>query len=442
MAWTLSDFMKTRIHELRQPSPLLQLYEVAIPDGSYQRFVDFADPQSGGSLPSKVPFNGAEYTATPIKRGEIQENSGGVSFQMPVTLCDPLHTIAYFLRTHQGLVGQPVKFWLIPFDDLATPADSFAETFEINSSSIAQGPDAVTVVLGHPNLYEVRVPKNFYDRRKCLNAYQDRFTIGNWCRYPGNEFREQRQEDLLRRATYAIMDRGHGWLTSHAMRASVFDVNITNTSELTITSSESRIAWKGRERYGPAFMREIVGDFDVETLLVLPATTRTKWLAGLLVQNQVAAAPVVSGSEEIPLEPSASWTIWGAQDNLAGSRRLCLRVTSAHVTAADMTTVATDLYLRLVRSGNTLQGYSKAAVGDAWTLRQSATIALPSATYLGLVLAADGRTATAVTARFGHILFNSGGISTCKRTWEDCGAHGNTIQFNGFREMPSDRARY
>lgn len=439
---TFSDFLKTRVHTLRQPAPILQFYEVAIPDGTFQRYVDFADRDAGGSLPSKVPFNGVEWNSVAISRGEIPESADGASIEMPVSVYDPTHAGAYFLRTFEGLVGQAVRFYLIPYDDLTHPEDAFQETFEVIHSIVSQGPDTITITLGHPNLYETRIPKTYYDRRKCHNPFHDRFTAGNRCSYPSNEFGAARAEDLIARAIYGDQERAHGWWTSQGRRASTFDVNLDLAGALSIGSSELRIAWNGRERYGPAFWRPIAGDFDLETHLVLAVTTRASWFAGLLVQDEAEASPLVSGLEELPTSPASSWAIWGANDDGAGSNRLRWRTTVANAPTVDSTVVSTDLFLRLKRIGNALTAYSKATAGDAWTSRATATLVLPTTARVGVLLSADSRTADPAKVRFEYLRFTAGGLGTCKRTWEDCIARGNMVEYNGFREMPSDRARY
>ncbi|MPZ20460.1 MAG: DUF1349 domain-containing protein [Luteitalea sp.] len=59
-------------------------------------------------------------------------------------------------------------------------------------------------------------------------------------------------------------------------------------------------------------------------------------------------------------------------------------------------TVSMPVWLRLVRSGNTLSGYYSSD-GTNWTLRDSVTISLPSSVFIGLALTshADGTLATA-----------------------------------------------
>jgi hypothetical protein len=439
MGFTYPDFLVTRAHALRQPAPLLQFYEVEIPDGTFERYVDFADRDAGGSLPNRIPFNGVEFISIPISRGDLQESAEGSSFELPVTVHDPLHRAAYLLRTYRGLEGQKVRFWIAAYDNLAHPEDAYREDFEVISSTLSQGPDAATIILGHPNLYETRRPNRFYDRRKCINPYHDRFTPGSWCTYPSNEFGAQRKEAVLPTARYEEQFRKHGWMSQQARRASSFDIHLSSPGELTIASVESRIAWKGRERYGPSFYRSIAGDFDVECQL--SATGRPRFLAGLLIADLAAASPYLSGSEELPAYPLSSSLLWGLQET-GSSVRLAARRTEGNVTGPDTATVAAEGFLRVVRTGNSFACYSRSSSSSSWSLRTTQTLVLPDPCRVGLVLSSDDRTTALLTAHFGYIRFALGGLPSCKRSWEDCGLHGNTVQFNGFREMPSDRARY
>jgi hypothetical protein len=439
MAFTLSDFLRTRVHELRQPSPILEFWELALPDGGYLRLVDFADKDAGGSLPDKVPFNGVEFTAMSVVRGEIQESSDGGAFQLPVAIHDPLGVAAAYMRQWGGLDGQACKWWLTTYDRLAVPADAFAETFEVVQSYITQGPNTATLLLGHPNLYETSLIKLLYGR-KCNAAYQNRFVVGNRCTYPSHEFAEQKREDFRSTADYGEQLQRHGWRTQQARRASDFDVDVSNAGQLTIESAEPRIAWRHRERYGPYFYRPLAGDFDVETQVILPATSRLRWMAGLLIQEPAAAAALVASGEEAPAFPTSSWLLYGSNHDGASSNRLLLRSTTASVTGPDQTVSVSDLFLRVSRVGNSWTFYSKSSASASWASRFTSSLILPTLVNVGLVAASDERTTATFTARFEFLRFALGGLPQCLRTFEECDAHENLVQFGGFREMPQTRS--
>lgn len=442
MGFTLSDFLRTRIHALRQPAPLLQFYELSLQDGSFFRAVDFADPEAGGSLPDRIPFNGEEFVTMPITRGDLQEASQGSTFQLPVTVSDPLHQVAFYVRQFQGLRGRRVRLWIAAQDNLENPADALSDVFEVITSEIGQGPDRVTLILGHPNLYEAKVPKLYYSRSKCINPYHDRFVPGSWCTYPSNEFGEQSRQDLVPAAGFGVQAWKHGWSSQQARRASVFDSDRTNAGDLTITTSTDRIAWKARERYGPNLFRVLTGDLDVSTVLTLPATSRVGWMAGLVLQDTADAMPPVAPGEEPPVEPLSTWLAFAAQDNGAGGRRLLLRRTIASEADPDDTEASTDLHLRLLRSGNVVTCYSRDSEDDDWTERFLTTLTVPAAARIGVVAASDTKSALGFTARFNYLRFAAGGLATCARTEADCDVHENLLQFNGFLGMPNDRSRY
>jgi hypothetical protein len=437
MTLTLSDFWKGRIHQLRQPSPILALYELALPDSTYLRYVDFMDAAANLAAPEKIAFDGKEFTARRITRTTIEDNSQTLRPQIALTVADPDHSAAFYVHQYRGLSGQTVTMWLLHYDRLDHPEDAITETFLVESTVIIQRPPSVSLVLGLRNLFEMKFPKLFYDRRRCYNSYQDRHVAGNWCRYPSNEFGASTEQDYKVGAANVEKERLHGWYTQQATRSSEFESNVSG--RLKMESQNQYAAWEDEFRHGPYLYRYISGDFDVETFIQTLITDRAGWTIGFLAQDVTTAAPDPE-EENPPPAPVSTWLLWATQDNGSGSRQLLKRVTTDSV-SADTTIAATDLYLRLTRVGDAWTCYSKAQSADAWTQRSTQTLTLPTEARIGLAVASSDDGTDRVGGIFEYIRFNSGGLSSCARTWEDCLLHKNTIQFNGQRKIPNDRAR-
>ena len=180
----LTPFLITQSHELRQPSPVLMLFDVSIPNGPVLHYVDFYDADCRGSAPGKVPFNGQEYDPVAITVGEIAANTDGTGGGFPIAILDPLHQVAFYLRTHDWLEGARVKMWVTTYDRLSDPSKASVLDLVVVRSSLTQGPDTATLVFGSWGIYEERIPFNFYDRGKCSNNYQNRHTVRNFAGSP------------------------------------------------------------------------------------------------------------------------------------------------------------------------------------------------------------------------------------------------------------------
>lgn len=444
--YELSDFLRSRVRELRQPAPILEFFEVSIPGGTPLRYVDFADPDARGTLPKKVPFNGEEFDSISIKRGDIQESQEGSAQSITVTVADPLHQAAFYLRENNYLEGETVQWWLTAYDQLDTPADALTHTFRIVHSRISEGPPRVSIVLGHPNLYEERLPKYFYDRGRCVNSYHRRFVFGNRCTYPSNEFGPQNQQDLFIGGSYGEKKRKFGWYTQMALKASEFKTNLTTPGRLVITSTDPELAWENDNRYGPYFYRPIAaGDFDVNTRVLPQAFTRPGWLAGLLCQDTASAAPIWDEGEPEPPIPTSSWIFWGAHDDGASGKDVFRRSTEDSVSTDAVFDAFADPYFRMERIADDFKLYSRASPLVAWSLRETVELSLPATVRVGLVIGTDDVIGSEeLTIDFDYIRFDGGGLPTCSFNQRDangCEVHDNTVQFNGFEEIPNDRVR-
>ena len=146
------------------------------------------------------------------------------------------------------------------------------------------------------------------------------------------------------------------------------------------------------------------------------------------------------GGGGAPARARGSWVFFGCQDNGASSRRILLRKTDQDAPPADTTVAVTDQEIRLARVGNTSPGY-RGRLDRSWTQRATATLTLPAEARIGLLLAADEKANTQLRARFEFFRFTVAGegLGNCRKIWEECMARDNTVQYNGWKELPDDR---
>lgn len=440
MTATLSDFLKGRIHQLDQPSPLIAFWEVAIPDGTYARYCNFFDDRSGASAPNKIPFNGSEFEAVDLSHKGIEESIDGSTGTFVLSVLDPLRSVTYFLQKHRGLVDQRVKLWLTTYDRITVPADADQYDFIVITAHSTGEPPTAHLVLGHYNLHESLFPKIYFDRERCLNDWHNRFIAQSPCNYPSTEFGPSYESNLLIGGSLEAKERRFGWFTQQALRANTFNISETTADHLHITSIDPICAWNGQRRYGPYYYRPISGDFDVHTHCVV-LTGRDNFLCGILIQDMTAASPDVEEGEELPPSPTSSWLFWGIQDAGGGGYKLCSRKTDVDVSTDVVIPSVTDQHLRVKREGTTWSLYSAPNLGVAWTLRSQATLTLPTEVRVGVAVSSDAENSQQFGAKFDFVRFLSGGLTTCRQLWEDCQVRKMTRRFNGFREIANERAR-
>jgi len=440
--YTITDFLKGRIHILRQPSPILRFYELKLPDGAFYRVVDFFDARAGGSLPNKIPFNGVEFTATPFNVSDREEDVEGGTDQFTVSIEDVFHVGAALLWQFDGLDGCVVNEWICPYDGIGDVGNAQFQSYEVVSSSISEGPDLLVLTVGEYNIVERIFPKEFYDRNRCPNEYVNRFIPGNRCSYPSNEFDEKRTQDYLVGGDEKVQQRKYGWWTQRAVRTGLFRVGPPGVSAggLGIVSDTAFIRWESEDRYGPNIFRPITGDFDVHTLVSSLLQARTKWMAGFCIQDEADA--VSFPGENPPVTPDSSWLLWGMTDNTTGGRQLFVRSTETNVSSSAVYAF-TDLYLRVKRTGVTYELFSKNTEAEPWTLRASIVndvLGAVPVNRVGLFIGSDNIVGTdTVGAVFEYIRFTAGGLPACLQVFSDCVLHDNTVDFNGFQGIPDEK---
>lgn len=453
-AYPLPDDLRGRIHNLDQPSPWLQFYEIDPEDGSEPyRFVGYFDPELGGSDPDKVPFNETEFRSVTVKRDPLTDNADGSRGTWKLTVGDPKGEALAIIRSRTDrLEGATCRSWIVTKAGIGDVNNAFPEEYEVLFTEAHSKPRTVTAVIGYPALQTKRYPHVKYERLSCLNPWQKRYLRRSRCSYPSTDFGPSVEQDLLFGGVPAAAKRKYGWSTQQALQADVFDSNRTKADFLTLSSAQKWIRQRDADRFAPYLYRELEGDFDVHTVIVLDDTARAGWCAGLLIQDlaSFAPAPGTAGTpaedDEQPSEhepDDSDWLLFASADDGAAGRELLVRET-VQSDSTDSRLTSTDLHLRVERVGQTINVYSRPDAESSWTSRGSASglLQFPSTVRIGVVVGADSSVAgAAIAAEFDFIQFTAGGLTDCPKTPEACVGRENTHRANYFRGMPSDRQR-
>lgn len=187
----LTDFVDpiaTRQQRLIQPWPWLELYEIETDSFGVLRYVDFQDPDAGGTLPTQVGFNGVDFNSRKITRGDIKTADGVTQF--PIDIEDQARELITAVDTDDGLNEQKVHIWRIPYDFLDKPQLASKETYRIRQALSSIGPDTVSLSVGLPSLTDVQVPVRSFSRNRCWNDFNRRFEADSHCRHPSDDFEE------------------------------------------------------------------------------------------------------------------------------------------------------------------------------------------------------------------------------------------------------------
>ena len=122
-----------------------------------------------------------------------------------------------------------------------------------------------------------------------------------------------------------------------------------------------------------------------------------------------------------------------------------LQATQSHEMVDAVFDAFADPYFRMERIADDFKLYSRASPLVAWSLRETVELSLPATVRVGLVIGTDDVIGSEeLTIDFDYIRFDGGGLPTCSFNQRDangCEVHDNTVQFNGFEEIPNDRVR-
>jgi hypothetical protein len=306
---------------------------------------------------------------------------------------------------------------------------------------VLQAPDRVSLTLALPNLFEQRFPRILFNRNRCFNEWQNRFTIGNLCTWPSDEF-EAPTRQFLRRSVATEIEHRHGWFTINADAATI--IYATDQTEpggsvdkcLYVQGTvafDNKLRWLDANREGPYLYKKITGDFDVYTKIHdLSIGSLAEQTIGLLVQSTT---------------DESDWLFWGWHENTGfdySKRSTENDVTTETITASG---VPLDTAFRIVRSGNSFSIYrtflnisaKDVTHPSSWTQQgTSFTLNLGTTVRVGVVAGSDDTTnGRQLRCFFFYCRFLQDDTFTdCDRSFDDCTLRKNLYQFNGFIGMP------
>lgn len=189
------DEVATREQRLLQPYAWLEFYEIETTSSGTLRYVDFQDPDAGGTLVTQVAFDGDDYNSRKIKRDPIKTADGVPQFT--VTFEDFDQELITAVDLDEGLNTEKLHIHRIPYDLIATkPQLAITDTFRIRSASASLGPDTVSLNVGLPSLADFQFPTRIVTRNRCWNDFNRRFETDSNCRYPSDDFERGTHQTL------------------------------------------------------------------------------------------------------------------------------------------------------------------------------------------------------------------------------------------------------
>lgn len=425
---------------------ILEFWDIELPDLTVLRLVSFADSDAGGSLPTEIPFDGNNYTATKLARGDVQEALESKTPTLDLTAEDPTGTILALLQTHSGIHGQPVTQRLIEYEDLATPAVAERFDWQVVSVSYAMQPLRVTVHLGFPDLSRLSSPRLRISRLSCLQPWSGRHNIGNRCRYPSDDFGNQTLQNFqYPTIPGTVQSFRFGWYGRSLSAADRCDLDAPRNLKFNLKSG-GPFQWLNFVGNGPYIYKRIAEN--------AAKTVDFHSFVGFLSPNfQSEFGGIILATDHVDMPES--WVMFGLRRTPTTNEYL-LRNTVAKISdVPDLTVTATSpfhSFFRLERVGSTINAYTKQQFGDPWTLRHTVTNAefdpLPAAVggfmRAGMSVSSDAVQGSVPTWRVGGgvsddpvgLRVEVGGFDDCELTIDDCIERENTHQIALFDRIP------
>lgn len=456
----VSDFLKSRLEQMIQTEPFLELYEFAAPDGSFFRAVDFANEQE--ALPGTITFRGFAYNSVKVTRSSISRSAEGRLQEMKVGVNDPTGLLIAYVKTHKGLSDSRVRLDVIHFDRLSNAEEAGTIIFRIKTATFIESPQAVVFNLGNPDVSGVGSPRKRFNRIRCHLDFQSRHVQDgkNYCNHPGDEFERQTfQGRDFNRFGWSLAGNGTPFTTSKSgilpsEDASVTDA-VTSTDRICTLNhvAGANTRWNDANRFGPAIVKTIssVAAVDLfpdwQTKIDIPIAQvgfaqRDNPIAGLFMQS---------------VNEPGNWMVWGLQRQ-AGTYVLFNRQTTSDVsTEPAMPAFAGQRAFRIARNtiDSTWDFYARVESltertferlpnqPATWSLIGNASIPVTGDILCGIVIAADTTQPgnSDQTGHFFHLRFLRGGFKACDYSLDDCGERGQLHQFNGFLGLPDSISR-
>lgn len=434
---TAVDALQTRGNEMVQ-SRWLEFWELTTPTGSIY-FVDFVDLNDGASLPNLVAYNGQEYRSLRVGRGDIRESPDGHRSDVSVEVVDPDDLIMLSLNQHDGLAGEKLKVEIIPEDMRDQPELALKREWVVIDAAVRINPNSAVIRAGLTDVMNFITPRFKFSSRRCLNDYQDRFDLNNWCIYPSDRIQEATAQNLTPDLVNDVdteTPRKFGWFLRNSTKSGGWDHGRVNLASFGFPEDERwasgendgvvNAPWLDAAQDGPfAYKKVPFGAVGIQTELNEDQQTdAADWFCGLLVFDTT----------------TSNWVIWGLAKS-GGVELLRYRSTVGNVsTDSEATNSSNHVQFWLERlSDGSFKARSRLDETQSWTDSGFGSSPSMSGTLqCGLVISTDTLTdpPKLIRMRFRNLIFTSGGFTTCNRSFADCQERANEHQFNAFRGMP------
>ena len=153
---------------MEQRDPYIWLYAIDIPTDPrtklrvtpYPETVEF-ERDSAGTTISWYPFS--------IGHADVSRDAEGKLPSVALIVQNVTLTMADFLRSHGGLIGESVRIALMHKPDLPDGTPIRDERYEIQNANVREG--SVTLQLGQYSLYRLGFPNRRITRDYCGHAY-------------------------------------------------------------------------------------------------------------------------------------------------------------------------------------------------------------------------------------------------------------------------------
>lgn len=375
--------------------------------------VDGSETWRLAAYPEDVTWNGETWTAFPIYLEQIAEAASGRLDGLNVHVANVNQVVSAYVE-NGNLLGNDVTIYFVNKAHLAVTSDIPTYTYRINRISTTE--TVALFELGHNDLISLQWPWQRFVRDRCRFRYK-----GTRCAYPGDEFSDISQQDLL---VGGDVKKYGGWNVLNSANADAIDINITYSGSLSIdVAAGGPFDWDDTAHAGPCVYKSFVGDFDFYALYDSLSTSNS---GGLFFIQSTADLD--------------EWVAIVAVE-VGGTDKLVVRNTVAGVSSETTLDTQPD-YWRIVRSGAIYTFYYATTSALSWIqLAQHTRTDIPNAVRVGFAAFTTDSSAGHVQV-WKYFRALSGGLPTCDYTLDGangCRYHEHSRHFGGFPALPYGR---
>jgi len=401
---TLNASLILQKNQLYTDQPWITLFEIDLDSATTWRFAAY---------PENVTWNGYEWQAFPAIIEPINEESSGRLSGLNVHVANVDRTVSAYLE-NENLLGNTVTLYFVYRGDLSITSDILSFEYRINR--VETSDESAVFQLGHEDLFAITLPWQRYIRDRCRHVFRD-----SKCGYPNDEFDDTSRQDIKAGGDGS---KGGGWTSANMDNASICDIDITTSGELTIKGASGG-PWKfwGSTQTAPLIYKTFSGDFDCYCHYT--SVPGEEGGAAFFIQS---------------VDDYGDWIAWVAVE-INGTDYLYSRNTvngsSDQVFEAELLP-----YWRIVRSGSTLQLWAHDDTTTTWTkYREEVRIDFSHTVRIGFA-AFTSSSSEGTNQTWKYFRMTNGGLATCDYSLDGpngCRAHQNTLRFGGAPSIPYGR---